>query len=271
MKLLKRANAALKRRLPEGAYALVVNVASTVAPGMAALRVTRAGTRWKIAMPDGELFILSPRRASLYSGGLRRRFDKLVRQYAFAPRVVVEAGDLVLDLGSNIGEFAFAASALASRVVAVEPDPVAAECLRANAARYPNVQVQEKLLWKGEEDMTFTLAYDNADSTLFSVDPGKERGRVTLRSTTLDAVMAAAGVDRVDFLKLDAEGAEPEVLMGASRTLARTRKAAIDCRAERMGESTADEVVALLADHGFQTHVSDDQMVYAWRAEPGAS
>jgi FkbM family methyltransferase len=265
MKLLKRANAALKRRLSEGAYALVVNVASAVVPGVGRVRVTRAGERWKIAMHDGDLLILTPRRASLYTGGLRARYERLLRQYAYPPRVVIEPGDVVLDLGSNIGEFAFGASATASRVVAVEPDPVAAACLRANEARYPNVEVWEKLLWKGEEDLTFTLAYDNADSTLFSVDPGKERGRVTLRSTTLDAVVAEAEVERVDFFKLDAEGAEPEVLMGASATLARTRKVAIDCRPERMGESTADEVVALLAAAGFQTHVARDRMVYAWR------
>lgn len=265
MKLLKQANAALKARLSEGAYALVVNVASAVAPGMGRVRVTRAGARWKIAMRDGDLFILTSRRASLYTGGLRARYERLLRQYAHPPRVVIEPGDVVLDLGSNIGEFAFGASATASRVVAVEPDPVAAACLRANMARYPNVELQEKLLWKGEEDLTFTLASDNADSTLFSVDAGKERGKITLRSTTLDAVMAGAGVERVDFFKLDAEGAEPEVLMGASATLARTRKVAIDCRPERLGESTADEVAALLAAAGFQTHVSEDRMVYGWR------
>jgi FkbM family methyltransferase len=265
MKLLKRANATLKRGLPEGAYALVVNLVSTVAPGMGAPRVTRAGERWKVVMHDGELLILTPRRASLYTGGLRGRFDKLLQQYAFPPSVTIEPGDVVLDLGSNIGEFAFAASTTASRVVAVEPDPVAAACLRANAERYPNVELQEKLLWKGVEDLTFTLASDNADSTLFSVDPGKERGKLTLRSTTLDTVVAELGLDRIDFLKLDAEGAEPEVLLGGVETLARTRKAAIDCRPERLGESTAEEVMSTLASHGFQTHLALDRMVYGWR------
>jgi FkbM family methyltransferase len=265
MSLLAAANRTLRRTLPDAAFARLVNLGSRVVPGARRLRVERSASRWRIDAGDAVLDILSPKRATLYRHGLRRRLAFLLDGYAHPPRVVVEPGDLVLDIGSNIGEYALAAAAAgASRVLAFEPDPVAAACLRANTAACGAISVHERLLWKCDEELAFTLAYESADSTVFSVDPGKAHGQVRLRGVPLDAVLAEAGVERVDFLKLDAEGAEPEVLAGAAATLARTRKVAVDAGAERMGASTAPEVEQVLRGHGFRTH-TDGRMVFGWR------
>jgi FkbM family methyltransferase len=272
MSLFAAASRTLRRNLPDAAFARLVNLGSRMVPGANRLRVERSDTRWRIDAGDAVLDILSPKRATLYRHGLKRRLAGLLAGYAHPPRVVVEPGDVVLDIGSNIGEYALAAAAAgASRVLAFEPDPVAAACLRANAAGCAAIEVHERLLWKCEEELAFTLAYESADSTVFTVDPGKAHGRVTLTGVTLDAVLAGAGVERVDFLKLDAEGAEPEVLAGAAGTLARTRKVAVDAGAERMGEATGAEVDAILRGHGFRTH-ADGRMVFGWReTTPGES
>jgi FkbM family methyltransferase len=265
MSILGAASRTLRRNLPDAAFARLVNLGSRVVPGTHRLRVERSDSRWRIDAGDAVLDILSPKRATLYRHGLKRRLACLLDGYAHPPRVVVEPGDVVLDIGSNIGEYALAAAAAgASRVLAFEPDPVAAACLRANAAASGAIEVHERLLWKCEEELSFTMAYESADSTVFTVDADKDRGRVTLRGVTLDAVLAEAGVERVDFLKLDAEGAEPEVLAGAAGTLARTRKVAVDAGAERMGEATGDEVESILRGHGFRT-LAAGRMVFGWR------
>ena len=52
-------------------------------------------------------------------------------------------------------------------------------------------------------------------------------------------------------MKMDAEGAEPEVLMGAVKVLASCDGIGIDAEPERMGESTSGECRRVLAEAGF--------------------
>jgi hypothetical protein len=99
-----------------------------------------------------------------------------------------------------------------------------------------------------------------------------------LRTLTLDGLAATLGIGEVAFVKADAEGAEPEVLTGATETLGRTRYIAIDCGPERKGERTFDACSAILAGLGFSTRAIDSagNMLFgentrlAARAEEGA-
>ena len=58
------------------------------------------------------------------------------------------------------------------------------------------------------------------DSFMSSADGGET---IQLPVTTVDAVIADLKLERVDFIKMDIEGSEPQALRGASGTLARFR------------------------------------------------
>ena len=70
---------------------------------------------------------------------------------------------------------------------------------------------------------------------------------------------------------MDAEGAEPEVLKGATQILKNVRAAAIDCGPEREGETTIDSVRSVLQRAGFRVHLSDrgpsQNIVFGWKED----
>lgn len=85
-----------------------------------------------------------------------------------------------------------------------------------------------------------------------------------VKAVRLDNLIHNLGLNRIDFLKIDAEGAEPEVLEGAKDFLNNIRKIAVDCTPERFGKTTSSKVNDILSSQGFQTRVRNDK-VYGWR------
>ncbi len=81
-------------------------------------------------------------------------------------------------------------------------------------------------------------------ATLFEIEHYDSVREV--QATTLDRVLDEAGVDPVQLLKLEAEGAEPEVLAGASAHLSRIDYIAADLGPERgvSQEAMAPAVIA---------------------------
>jgi FkbM family methyltransferase len=133
----------------------------------------------------------------------------------------VHAGDVVLDGGANIGVFTrYALNHGARRVVAIEPAPDNLECLRRNVGGDSRVAIYPKGVWDKEE--VLTLNESNATSAMDSfvatedTHPGPR-----LALTTIDRLVDELKLPRVDFIKLDIEGAESRALRGAARTLAR--------------------------------------------------
>jgi len=76
----------------------------------------------------------------------------------------------------------------------------------------------------------------------------------------LDDFIREIDISQIDFLKIDAEGAEPEVLKGSNKL--RISKLAIDAGNERNGESTVEEVSNILKNRGYEIKV-DNGVVFA--------
>lgn len=220
---------------------------------------------WMVKWKSCALYILSPRRILMLAKGLESRFNDLLKKYTFSPFVEVKKGDVVCDVGAYIGEFSLAIADKADKILAIEPDPIASACLRKNVSHLKNIKVYEKLLWKRNTTIEVKLAYDTADSSVLDVDSGICKGKVKMQARRLDDLLSDLNVDKIDFLKIDAEGAEPEVLEGAEGVLDKIAKIAVDCTAERFGKPTSSEVQEILASFGFQTLISDEHIVYAWK------
>lgn len=136
-------------------------------------------------------------------------------------------GDIVLDCGANVGVYArmTALAAGAKLVVAIEPAPDNLECLRRNLASQiaaGTVILYPKAVWNSEGSMALHISPDDSGGdTLIRRYPGDREIQVPL--TTIDRIVEDLNLPRVDFIKLDIEGAERQALAGASRTLARWR------------------------------------------------
>ncbi len=136
---------------------------------------------------------------------------------------VVPADGVVVDVGANIGALSSLAARLAprGRVHAFEPAPQSAEYARRNAAAngLANLSVEQVALSDREGEVAFAANPDYPAGAHL----GDGDGAVLVRSTTLDAWARDAGLARLDLVKIDVEGAEPMVLVGARATVARLR------------------------------------------------
>ena len=137
----------------------------------------------------------------------------------------VQPGDVVLDCGAHVGTFTRAAlEAGAKLVVAIDPSPPVLEALRRNVAEgvaEGRVLIVEKGVWDREDTLPFIMTPDNHGTHHLSLEASDEQSVINVPLTTIDNLVAELNLDRVDFIKMDIEGAEQKALMGAQDTLAK--------------------------------------------------
>jgi FkbM family methyltransferase len=128
----------------------------------------------------------------------------------------------VIDVGGNIGVTPIALSRLVARVITFEPSPPNLNFLRTNLRLngVDNVEIVAAAASNQEQTLEFHAA---------SFSPGshvRSRGDLSRGGPSIE--VPAVSLDQFDFppiafMKIDAEGHEPEVLAGARRLLARDR------------------------------------------------
>ncbi|MES2968021.1 MAG: FkbM family methyltransferase [Pseudomonadota bacterium] len=238
----------LRRRLHLAAHNLGAQLG---VKGLKTVCVRRDGDHFIITTEGHDVAVAAALRWMMYRRGWENRLHRLSWQFGVGDRVQVGAGATVIDIGANVGEFSLRQAANGARVFAVEGDPRVFACLSRNVAGHPGITPIPALLWKEETDLTFYSEPNKADSSVFRPDSAEAVQTITLPATTLDRLAEVHGIDRVDFLKCDAEGAEPEVIEGGRNLLMRTRQVAFDTGAERLGQETAADVERLLTGLGF--------------------
>jgi FkbM family methyltransferase len=133
---------------------------------------------------------------------------------------------IYLDVGANIGAIAFpvARQRPDARIICVEADPSIAAILRRNATenRLSNITIIECLAGPCSKD---DVQFYSAPTNQFGMGSvGKQFGLSPklLKQVALDQCLDRMGVDHVDVIKLDVEGAELGVLQGVARRLINT-------------------------------------------------
>lgn len=217
-----------------------------VEPKGVRVRFSEVGGVVTVRTAEGALEILSIDRWRHYKRGIAHRSRRLAGQYGVPQKVSIRPGDVVVDAGANIGEFSLYAADAGAHVIAIEPDPFTLARLRANTAGR-DIEIVPVGLW------------DTCTTLRFNIDPFDANGSFINASTTfseieavtLDTVIAPRNIDRIRLIKADGEGAEPEILRGASETLKITEFVTLDCGKERNGQSTLDDCITLLTEAGF--------------------
>jgi FkbM family methyltransferase len=135
------------------------------------------------------------------------------------------SGDIVLDCGANVGvTIREELAAGASKIVAIEPAPENLECLRRNfpaEIQSGRVIITPKGVWDKEDVLTLRVDPKNSAADSFVIE---RKGAVNVEKiplTTIDKLVSELHLERVDYIKMDIEGAEPRALAGAHDTLAK--------------------------------------------------
>ena len=135
---------------------------------------------------------------------------------------MLSKGDLVFDVGANIGEYCEIFVELGARVVAIEPNPALAAKLR-QLRPFSRIFVEEAAVGASEGAADLYLSNHDALSSLSTewISMANQTPRlaavgwkstVQVRVTTLDALAKVYG--RPKFIKVDVEGFEKEALAG---------------------------------------------------------
>lgn len=174
----------------------------------------------------------------------------LEHKYALPGFLGVEAGDVVVDCGAYVGGFSLSAARIAKHLHAFEPAPANFACLKLNLAEFDNVTLNEAGLFSETKSMTLNMSGSSVEHSLLRPDDGDPVGLHQIEVVALTDYCRLRGIDHIDFLKLEAEGVEPEIFEGLGAL--RPRKLAIDVSPEREGLSPASHFESALPPLGYE-------------------
>lgn len=147
---------------------------------------------------------------------------------------ILKAGDIVLDIGANIGAHTLPFARLvgkAGKVYSFEPTQYAFEKLRRNVEANPVISssielVHAMLVAESRSSITPEIYSSwplHKEEGLHKQHLGKLMSTSGAAVITLDQFVDRKGINRIDFVKLDVDGNEASVLAGAVDTLRRFR------------------------------------------------
>jgi FkbM family methyltransferase len=193
---------------------------------------------------------------SVFTAGVR---DPFLHEYT--PR----RGDVVFDVGAGIGAEALVFSRLvgrSGRVVACEAHPRTYGRLRdlCAANRLTNVTALQVAISDREQ----TVRISDLDHHLLNTVLGTNSGSIEVPARRIDSVASELGIDRIDLLKMNIEGAERLALEGTGTLLEATHHVCISCHDFLADDGASEElrtkdfVRGFLAEHGFVVTTRDD-------------
>ena len=181
---------------------------------------------------------------------------------------LLNPGSVFVDVGANVGYFTLLASTLGARVVAYEPTPSVFARLKENVALngFEDAQLVNAAVMDKPGTLSLHISGDDPEAnSLFGDDAQDNTPCVRVPAITLDDDLAARGIQHVDLLKIDAEGAEPFVLDGATRLLGSPNPPVIIVEVNAFTLKCAglqpSDILSRLESHGYN-HTEIETTIY---------
>jgi FkbM family methyltransferase len=159
------------------------------------------------------------------------REDEIIEH--FTPK----QGDIVVDIGANIGRYTLIASKRVGtngKVVAIEAHPGNFEMLNRNIKlnRLTNIISLNHAVYSKETKVKLYVPGEESGNTIYNTlisdRATNEEKFVEVNANTLDYLLQSKGIKQeVNWIKIDVEGAEFEVLKGAANILSKSKDIAL--------------------------------------------
>ena len=198
-------------------------------------------------------------------------------------RIPIHAGDIVVDMGAHIGAFSVRAARLAQGglVYSYEASNKNFALLTENRQLngLENLYIENSAISNQRGMMPFYTPSDNRilGSLLQSTSSFVEM----VPTKTFSDIIAEHAIKQIDFLKVDVEGAEFDILFAnPDETLSKTQKIVMEFHEFKDGKRSHHDLVGLLSSHGFEvvvekakfpqpswfgTRISKIGIIKAWR------
>ena len=167
-----------------------------------------------------------------WDGALDALLDPIAENWFF--RYTPEPGDTIVDVGAGDGLDSLVFSRAVGpggRVLAVEAHPSTFVLLESTCRLNDLANVTPCRRAVMDRAGTVSMVEEGTHRDLFSIatDRTGSDGAIEVAASTLDELCREHGVDRVDFVKMNIEGAERQALEGARETLSQARHVCIAC------------------------------------------
>src|SRR5208283_1987446 len=187
-------------------------------------------------------------------------------------------GSVVLDVGAHIGYFTLKSGVRVGqrgRVVAFEPNPGSLETLRANVAASHAANVTIVPVACTDRGTTLTLydafpRHNSGGASLSRANAGERSQGVPVCGRPIDDVLRELGIQWVDAMKVDVEGAELYALQGPTETLLRSHpKIVIEVQPDALAgmNTTVEELFSFLKQVGYTRGRQIGPEDWEWTAE----
>ena len=170
------------------------------------------------------------------------------------PFFQIKDSDVVLDVGGNNGYFSIYAATLAKngKVFVFEPVKKLFEAINNNIIlnNINNVKAENVAVAHEEKENDFYIDdNNNGGHSLFNISNMAKTTKVM--SINLEKYCQRNGIEKINFLKMDCEGGEYEILLNAGRDFfTKIEKIAMEYH-EDIGEFKSDQLITCLQDNDF--------------------
>jgi FkbM family methyltransferase len=171
---------------------------------------------------------------------------------------IIKPGMTVLDIGADIGYYSLLFSKLVKetgRVYAFEPDPEVFDILSKNikSSKYKNIHIVQSAISDRSGKAVFFESEKPGRHSLFDTSGQdqdfKIKKRLEVDVVTIDDFLLKHDNPKIDFVKIDIEGAEIKALLGMKNTIAKSKK--LGAIIEFNANSHTEDYIKKISEFGF--------------------
>jgi len=183
--------------------------------------------------------------------------SNFVTMHYFRDFVPITKDSIVVDVGAHIGSFSLIAARSAERVLAYEPEPMNYQMLKKNVElnHLKNLTIFEMAVFgsSGYQDICAFVDGSTGSHSLYKKD-SNHMIKKQVQTISLEDIIKRGDLLRIDFLKLDCEGAEHDIFRKMSFDTA-TQIRSIAMEAHRVPQEFSIDIPARLKELGFEVRI----------------
>ena len=187
-------------------------------------------------------------------------------------RFLPKQGDIVVDIGAHMGRYTIIGTkrvGAQGKVVAIEAHPGNFEMLKSNIKlnQLTNVIPLNYAVYSKETKIKLYLPEVESGYTIYNTIMSNrartEDKFVEVSANTLDYILQSKGITDVNWIKIDVEGAEFEVLKGASNVLSKSKDIAL--LIEVHGLDNYRPILEFVSSYNFKIEFEKSNKTGDWR------
>ena len=202
---------------------------------------------YRVSLDDLNWFVRRGHLGDFYCGPCLSRVFEPYEYRSWFLQILAQGGNFV-DVGANVGGYTVRAAKLGANVIALEPDSENFALLLKNLALNDCPNVHPFSVAAGSSEHKAALYAPDEAGHSYSLVAGGGKLREYVDVKTLDEVVAGAiGESKIQLTKIDVEGNEFDVVVGATNVLKRSRYLMIE-----MWPENKERLLKLMKELGFK-------------------